>query len=149
MFRITMDHSAMIFHDRHEAIERLVKLEQEGKLRLYNSQNLSRELASLSPTEEKVYHRLREMVFGKPQGDLNLADHGDLVLLVKHMKSGRDYFITMDSKKYASLKGHSKLDIRFPDEAFVSEVEGRLLGKAKGQKTSGRCKTSRTSRKRK
>jgi hypothetical protein len=126
MVSITMDHSAMIFYHRHPAIERLRELEQEGKLRLFHSQNLSRELASLNKTEEKIYDRLRQMVFQRRQQDLNLAEHGDLVLLVNHMKSGRDYFLTLDQKRYESLRGHRSLDIRFPDKAFMKEIESRL-----------------------
>jgi hypothetical protein len=126
MVKITLDHSAMIFYDRHPAIERLIRMEEEGKVRLYHAQNLNRDLASINKTEEKIYDRLRQMVFARKQEDLNLAEHGDLVLLINHMKSKRDYFITMDKDRYANLHGHGSLDIRFPDDEFLSEIESRL-----------------------
>jgi len=125
MVSITLDNSAMIFYHRHPVIEGLRKLEEEGKLRLYHAQNLNRELASLSKTEEKIYERLREMVFGRER-DLNLMEHGDLVLLINHMKAKRDYFVTLEKERYANLGGHRNLAIRFPDKKFFREIEGRL-----------------------
>jgi hypothetical protein len=112
-------------HDRHPVLRELQKLQREGKVRLYHSDNLNRQLASLSETEEKVYHKLREMVFGKPQQELNLAEHGDLCLLINHMKAGRDYFLTLESKRYDKLSGHRNLEVRFPDEAFLEEIAAR------------------------
>jgi hypothetical protein len=142
-----MDHSALIFYDRHLVIEKLKKLDDDGKLRLYHAQNLNRDLGTLNKTEEKIYDRLRQMVFAKPQQDMNLADHGDLVLLINHMKNKRDYFITMNKEKYVSLSGHRHLDIRFPDDKFFKEVESRLgiaaVPKAKraGKKTKASSRT--------
>ncbi len=81
MVKITLDHSLLVMHDRHPVLRELQKLQKEGKVRLYHSDNLSRQLASLSESEGKVYHKLREMVFGKAQQELNLSEHGDLCLL--------------------------------------------------------------------
>jgi len=141
MVSITMDHSAMIFYDRHPVINQLKKLEEEGKLRLFHAQNLNRDLGTLSRTEEKIYDTLRQMVFARPQHDLNLSEHGDLVLLVNHMKTKRDFFITLDKERYANLRGHRSLDIRFPDKKFLREIEGQLgielEKKAEKKKTAG------------
>ena len=127
MMKITLDHSAMTIYHRHPAMRGLGKLEEEGKVRIYHSHNLNRELGSLKPTEERIYSRLRDMVFGRKQEDLNLAEHADLLLLINHMKSKRDFFVTMDVPKYECLRGHGSLDVRFPDEALISEIEARLL----------------------
>jgi len=126
MVKITLDHSAMIMNHRHPIIRELQKLEEEGKVRLYHADNLGRELASLSEGETRIYDRLREMVYGRPQGELNLAEHGDLVLLVNHMKSGRDYFLTLQAGKYDSLAGHRNLKVRTPDKKFLKEIHERV-----------------------
>ena len=112
-------------HDRHPVMRELQKLQREGKVRLYHSDNLNRQLASLSETEEKVYQKLREMVFGRKQEELNLAEHGDLCLLINHMKAERDYFLTLEREKYRNLSGHRSLKVRFPDEDFLKEVKAR------------------------
>lgn len=128
MVSITMDHSAMIIFRRHAGIDRLAQLEKEGngKLRIFHAHNLGRDLASMSQTEQKIYDALRIMVFSKAQQELSLTDHADLVLLVNHMKNKRDYFLTMDQAKYATLEGHRNIDVRFPDKKFLKEVEIRL-----------------------
>jgi len=123
MVKITLDHSALIFHHRHPVIKELKELEKKGKIELYHADNLRRELEKLSTTEEKIYHKLREMVFGKPQADLTLIEHGDLCLLVNHLKSGRDYFVTLDANRYKNLKGHPKIKIRFADDVFLKEIQ--------------------------
>jgi hypothetical protein len=141
-----MDHSALIFYDRYPVIEKLKKLDDDGKLRLYHAQNLNRDLGTLNKTEEKIYDRLRQMIFAKPQQDLNLTDHGDLVLLINHMKNKRDYFLTMDKEKYSSLLGHRNLDIRFPDDRFLSEVESKLKTETKPKTRIKAGKTAKKAR---
>ena len=126
MVKITMDHSAMIFYHRHPGIQKLRKLDEKGDIRLYNAITLDRDLEKMSETEMKVYNRLREMVFGREQKDLTLTEHGDLCLLVKHMKSKRDFFITLEKDKYKNLEKHRDLRIRFPDNKFLKEVKGKI-----------------------
>ncbi len=150
MVEITLDHSAMIFYHRHPVIASLKRLEEEGKLSIHHAQSLNRELETLNETEGKMYERLREMVFAKPQQDLSLADHGDLVLLINHMKNKRDFFLTMDAARYASLAGHRRLDIRFPDRQFLKKIEGRLgisdIAKAGGKTAKKSKKASKNAK---
>lgn len=117
-----MDHSAMIFYHRHPGIQELRKLEEDGKISLYHAITVDRELEELTDSEEEVYEKLREMIFGREQKHLNLTEHGDLVLLVKHMKSNRDFFLTLDEEKYDNVRSHRSLKVRFPDEVFIQEV---------------------------
>lgn len=128
MVRITLDHSAMIFYHRHQGIQKLRKLEEKGKVRLYHAVNLNRELESLSESEQKIYERLRELVFGRAQKDLNLTEHGDLMLLVNHIKNKRDFFVTLEKERYRNLEKHRNLKIRFPDNEFLREVRGMIRG---------------------
>jgi hypothetical protein len=147
MVKITLDHSAMIIYDRHPVIDKLRKLNDEGKLTLYHAQNLNRDLGKLNATEEKIYDRLRHMVYGRKQSDLNLTEHGDIVLMINHMKSKRDYFLTLESEKYKSLRGHRNLDVRFPDEAFLKEIGKKLALNTPVKKTVKAKKTAKTGKK--
>lgn len=124
MVKITMDHSAMIFYHRHPVVQKLRKLDEDKEITLYHAINLDRDFETVSKTEEKIYNRLREMVFGRKQRDLSLTEHGDLMLLVNHMKNKRDFFITLEKGKYKNLEGHRDLKIRFPDNKFLKEVKG-------------------------
>jgi len=140
MVKITLDNSLLVMHERHPVLRELQKLQKEGKVKLYHSDNLGRQLASLSETEEKVYHKLREMVFGKAQQELSLMEHGDLCLLVNHMKADRDYFLTLERKRYDNISGHRNLKVRFPDEAFLEEVMARLEPAVRAKKRKTRKK---------
>jgi len=131
MVKITLDHSALIFYHRHPVIQKLRELEKKKKVKLYHAINLDRELETLTETEQKIYDRLREMVFGREQKDLNLREHGDLMLLINHMKSKRDFFLTLEKEKYKNLEKHRDLKIRFPDEDFMKEVKGMIRGEGK------------------
>lgn len=124
MVKITMDHSALIFYHRHPVVQKLRKLDENKEITLYHAINLDRDFETVSKTEEKMYNTLREMIFGRKQRDLNLTEHGDLMLLVNHMKNKRDFFITLERGKYKNLKGHRDLKIRFPDNKFLKEVRG-------------------------
>ncbi len=121
-----MDHSALIFYHRHPVIQKLRKLDEDKEIRLYHAINLDRDLETMSESEGKMYERLREMVFGREQKDLNLTEHGDLMLLVNHMKNRRDFFLTLEKEKYKNLEGHRDLKIRFPDNKFLKEVRGMV-----------------------
>ncbi|MFH1237302.1 MAG: hypothetical protein V1648_02760 [Candidatus Aenigmatarchaeota archaeon] len=147
MVKITLDHSAMIIYDRHPVIDKLKKLNDEGKLTLYHAQNLNRDLGKLNATEEKIYDRLRHMVYGRKQSDLNLTEHGDIVLMINHMKSKRDYFLTLEHDKYKSLRGHRNLDVRFPDEAFLKEIDKKLALNTPVKRTVKTKKTVKTGKK--
>jgi hypothetical protein len=122
MVKITIDHSAMIFYHRHPVIQKLKEMHEKRKIRLYNAISLDRDLEKMNQTEWKVYDKLREMVFEKQQRDLNLTDHGDLMLLVNHMKNKRDFFLTLEKEKYKNLEKHRDLKLRFPDNKFLKEV---------------------------
>ncbi|MEE9323505.1 MAG: hypothetical protein V3U72_03080 [Candidatus Aenigmarchaeota archaeon] len=124
MVKITMDHSTMIFYHRHPVVQKLRKLEEKGEIKLYHAINLDRDLETVSETEGKIYERLREMVFGRKQKDLNLTEHGDICLLVNHIKNKRDFFLTLENEKYKDLDKHRELKIRFPDNKFLKEVRG-------------------------
>ncbi|UCC91998.1 MAG: hypothetical protein JSV39_01925 [Candidatus Aenigmatarchaeota archaeon] len=126
MVKITMDHSAMIFYHRHPVIQKLRKFDEDKEIRLYHAINLDRDLETMNETEGKMYERLREMVFGREQKDLNLTEHGDIMLLVNHMKNKRDFFLTLEKEKYKRLEGHRDLRIRFPDNKFLKEVRGMV-----------------------
>lgn len=126
MVKITMDHSAMIFYHRHPVINELKKMHEDGKIKLYHAINLDRDLGTMSETEGKMYEHLREMVFGRKQKDLNLTEHGDLMLLINHMKNKRDFFITLEKGKYKKLERHHNLKIRFPDNKFLKEIGGMV-----------------------
>ena len=126
MVKITIDHSAMIFYHRHPVIQKLNEMHEKKKIRLYHAISLDRELEKMSMTEWKVYDKLREMVFEKQQRDLNLTDHGDLMLLVNHMKNKRDFFLTLEKEKYKKLEKHRDLKLRFPDNRFLKEVRGMI-----------------------
>jgi hypothetical protein len=138
MVRITFDHSAMIFYDRHPVIGELKKLEDDGKVRIYHAQNLNRDLGSFSKMEEKMYERLRHIIFDKKQQDLTLTEHGDLSLLINHMKTKRDFFLTLEKGKYKSLEKHHGLKIRFPDEDFLDEVKEGIEARDKIEKRKAR-----------
>jgi hypothetical protein len=122
MVRITMDHSAMVMGERDPVIKELNELDAKEKITIYNTITLDRELEELTESEGKMYESLREMVFGKEQKHLNLTEHGDLVLLVNHMKNKRDFFLTFDEKRYENLSSHRELKVRFPDKEFLKEV---------------------------
>ncbi len=126
MVKITMDHSAMIFYHRHHVIQKLRRLEEDRKIRIYNAITLDRDLETMNEIEGKIYERLREMVFGREQKDLNLTEHGDLMLLINHMKNKRDFFLTLEKGKYKNLEGHRDLRIRSPDNKFLKEVRGLI-----------------------
>ena len=130
MVRITMDHSAMIFYHRHPGIQKLREMEEKDEVNIYNAITLDRQIETLSEIERKMHDRLKSMVFG--DRNITLTEHGDLVLLVNHIKSRRDFFLTLEKDKYRDLEKHRDLKIRFPDEKFLKEV--RAIVKQKGKK---------------
>lgn len=134
MVSITLDHSAMIFYHRQPVIQRLRELEDKGDVRLYSAITLDHELEELSRDEMKLYHRLREMVFGREQRDMNLTEHGDIVLLINHMKSKRDFFLTLEKDKYGKVEKSRKIKVRFPDKGFLKEIRGMKKKPVKARK---------------
>lgn len=135
--KITLDHHSLILNHRHPVIKELKNLEKQGYVRLYHSDNLRRHLEKLTPTEEKLYHKIREVIFGKQQQDLTLIEHGDICLLINHLKNKRDYFLTLDGEKYRKLKGHRSLEIRMPDEKFLKEIKKHIKTLEKCKKKKG------------
>lgn len=122
MKKITMDHSAMVFFDRIPGIKKLKELHEDDKIKLYSSISVDRELASMDAEEKRLYEKLRKKVFGKEQKELNLMEHGDLCLLVNHIRSKRDFFITLEKEKYDNLGDRKGLNVRFPDDSFLNEI---------------------------
>ena len=121
MVKITLDHSGLIFFERHPELRKLLELNENDKIRVYHAINLEREIETLTESERKIYEKLRFVVFGDK--DLTLREHGDICLLINHIKSKRDFFVTMEKGKYAGLEKHRDLKIRFPDKKFLSEVK--------------------------
>ncbi|MCD6590931.1 MAG: hypothetical protein J7K72_03075 [Candidatus Aenigmarchaeota archaeon] len=127
MVKITLDHSALIFYHRHPGIKQLIDMHRQGSIRLYHATNADYELEELNEEERKAYEQLRAIIFGN--NHITLTQHGDLCLLIKHMNFHRDYFVTLYPENYGDAEKYFKnLDIRFPDEEFIKELQ-RKIGK--------------------
>ena len=120
-----MDHSTLAIHDRDPVIKELRKLDTDRKINIYNAITLERNIETMTESEEKIYEKLKEMVFGKER-KINLTDHADLLVLMNHLKSDRDFFVTFDKKKYENLSKHKHIKITVPDAKFLKEIKTRL-----------------------
>jgi len=121
MVRITLDHSGLTVHERHPGLRELIEMDEKDEVNIYNSITLEREIENLTQSEQKVYEQLRSMIFGDK--GVNLSEHADLCLLIKHMKAKRDFFFFIDKNKYKNLENHKDLKIRFPDREFLKEIK--------------------------
>lgn len=125
MVEITLDKTSTIFYHRHPGIQKLRKLEEKGKVKLYHFINMDKELETLSKPEMRTYAKLRERIFRDK--DITLKEHADLCLLAKHKHTKRDFFVSLDKDNLLKEENRKFLEkmgisIREPNELFLKEI---------------------------
>nr|NIO23331.1 hypothetical protein [Candidatus Aenigmarchaeota archaeon]NIP41086.1 hypothetical protein [Candidatus Aenigmarchaeota archaeon]NIQ18138.1 hypothetical protein [Candidatus Aenigmarchaeota archaeon]NIS73674.1 hypothetical protein [Candidatus Aenigmarchaeota archaeon] len=118
MVSITLDKTSTIYYHRHPEIQKLRKLEERGKVKLYHFINMEKDLEALSKPEMMTYAKLRARIFGDK--DLTLLEHADLCLLAKHKQARRKFFLSLDKDNLLKEENRKLLEemgirIREPD----------------------------------
>lgn len=125
MFSITLDNASTIYYHRHPEIQKLRKMEEKGKVKLYHFVNMDKELESLNKPEMRTYAKLRTRIFG--DRELTLTEHADLCMLVKHKMAKRNFFLSLDRKNLLKEENQKLLEgmgirIREPSKSFLREI---------------------------
>jgi len=127
MVSITLDKTSTIYYHRHPGIQKLRKLEEKGKVKLYHFINMDKDLEDMSRQEIRTYEKIRAKIFGM-RDDITIAQHADLCLLAKHKTAKRDFFLSLDKGnllREENRKVLEKMDIRIrePSKAFLDEIK--------------------------
>jgi hypothetical protein len=125
MVSITLDKASAIYYHRHPEIQKLRKLEEGGKVKIYHFINMDKDLEALSKPEMRTYAKLRVRIFG--DRDITLREHADLCLLAKHKQSKRDFFLSLDRDNFLREENRKLLEgmgirIREPGKSFLKEI---------------------------
>jgi len=129
MVSITLDNTSTIYYHRHPEIQKLRKMEERGKVKLFHFVNMDKDLESLNKPEMRDYAKLRSKIFGGK--DLTLTEHADLCMLVKHKKARRNFFLSLDRKNLLREDNRKLLEgmgirIREPNKLFLKEIRSMI-----------------------
>ena len=127
MVSITLDKTSTIYYHRHPGIQKLRKLEEKGKVRLYHFINMDKELENMNKHEIRSYEKLRAKIFGM-KDDITIAQHANLCLLAKHKTAKRDFFLSLDRDNLQREENRNFLEnmgirIREPSKSFLDEIK--------------------------
>jgi|GEM_PF-2642181 len=129
MVSITLDKASTIYYHRHPHIQKLRKLEEKGKVRLFHFVNMDEDLEELSKPEMRTYAKLRTRIFR--DREITLSEHADLCLLAKHRHAKRDFFLSLDRDNLLREENRKLLEetgirIREPGKPFLKEIRPML-----------------------
>jgi hypothetical protein len=130
MIKITLDAHCVRLKEKHPVLVELSDLEKKKKVKFYTSES---ELEKLEKIDKKLYEKLTKICFPDKTEDVSLTtlDVENLCMLINHVKSKRDFFLTLNHENFIEKGkreklGRFKIKVRKPDEKFVSELKNIL-----------------------
>jgi hypothetical protein len=121
MIKVTLDTTLSTnINGSHPILFEIKNMEKSKKLKIFT---LESQAERLDKIDKGLYRKMKKIFF--PDRSITTTNHSDLCLLVDHLESKRDYFLTLNQENF--LRNASKLEglnirIRRPDQGFIDEL---------------------------